>query len=84
MDPFVRESQDVRYGERTARGTAAGKRICWDLTFRGRRSERSSEKMMVRSDVTEDIAFSDRNGHAVSSSEKNDSDVVGYSQSGAA
>ena len=72
----------MRYGERTARGTAAGKRICWDRTFWGKRSERSSGKMMERNDVTENIAFSDCNGHTVSTGKKNDSDAVDYSQSG--
>ena len=43
---------------------------------------RSSKEMMVRSDVTEDIAFSDCSRHTVSTGKKNDSDAVGYSQSG--
>ena len=52
----------MRYGERTARGIAGGKRICWDLTFRRRRSVRSSKKT-VRRDIAKDIALLDRNGH---------------------
>jgi hypothetical protein len=52
----------VRYGERTARGIAGGKRFCWDLTFRRRRSVRSSKKIVGRDTIAKDIAFVDRNG----------------------
>ena len=38
--------------------------------------------MMARCDGTKDIAVLERNGNTASSGKKNDSDGVGYSQSG--
>jgi hypothetical protein len=59
MDPFVRWSQAERYGERTARGIAGGKKVCWALTLGERRRARSGRRIMVRRDMMKDIALLD-------------------------
>jgi hypothetical protein len=51
----------VRYGERTARGIAGGKKVCWALTLRERRRARIGKRIMVRRDMIKDIL--DRQRH---------------------
>jgi hypothetical protein len=41
--PLVVKSQQLKYGERTARGIAAGKRVCCGLANWTRESRRSSK-----------------------------------------
>jgi hypothetical protein len=53
-------SQQLRYGERTARGIAEGKKACCALTLWGRRRARSGKRIMVSRDTVRDIAFLDR------------------------
>lgn len=53
----------MRYGERTARGIAGGKNVCWALTFVERIRVRSSKRLVVRRDMVKDIALLDRHGH---------------------
>jgi hypothetical protein len=53
----------VRYGERTARGTAGGKNVCWAFTLEERRRVRSGKRIMVRRNMMKDIALLDRHGH---------------------
>jgi hypothetical protein len=50
--PFVRYCQEEKYGERTARGTAGGNKVCWALALGETRRVRSSK----RSDIVIDIA----------------------------
>jgi hypothetical protein len=45
--PLVVKSQQLRYGERTARGIAAGKRVCCALAYWTRESRRSSKRDMA-------------------------------------
>jgi hypothetical protein len=47
----------LRYGERTARGTARGTKDTWALTLRDRRRARSGKKIMVSCDTIKDIAL---------------------------
>jgi hypothetical protein len=72
----------VRYGERTARGIAGGKKVCCALTLGERRRARSGKKIMVRRDIMKDIALLDRHGHQLQAKKK-DRGRVGHSQSGA-
>jgi hypothetical protein len=53
----------VRYGERTARGIAGGKKVCWAHAKGETRRVKSSKRMMVRRDTMIDIASLDRLGH---------------------
>jgi hypothetical protein len=46
----------VRYGERTAKGTAGGKKVCWALAKGETRRVKSSKRMMVGCDTMIDIA----------------------------
>jgi hypothetical protein len=50
-------SQQLRYGERTARGTAGGKEVTWAVTLRDKRRARSGKKIMVSCDTMKDIAL---------------------------
>jgi hypothetical protein len=51
-------SQQLRYGERTARGTVGGFKN-WALVMLGeRRKERNSKRIMVSRDMVRDIASS--------------------------
>jgi hypothetical protein len=43
---LVVKSQQLRYGERTARGIAAGKRVCCDLAYWTRESRKSSKRFI--------------------------------------
>ena len=47
----------MRYGERTARGTAGGTKVTWALTLRDRIRVRSGKKIMVSFDTMKDIAL---------------------------
>jgi hypothetical protein len=53
----------VRYGERTARGIAGGKNVCWAFTLEEKRRVRSGNRIMVRRDMIKDIALLDRHEH---------------------
>ena len=47
----------MRYGERTARGAAAGTKVTWALTLRDRRRARSGKKIIISCDTMKDIAL---------------------------
>jgi hypothetical protein len=50
----------VRYGERTARGIAGGKNVCWAFTLGEKSRVRSGKRIIerpLRRDVMEDIAL---------------------------
>ena len=57
MDPLIRLFQQLRYGERTARGTAGGKRVCWVLAPEERRRARSNKNFMLNCDMMRDIVL---------------------------
>jgi hypothetical protein len=60
----------VRYGERTARGIAGGKKVCWALTLGERRRVRSSISIMVRRDVMKNIALLNSHRHMLQARRK--------------
>ena len=57
--PFVMWFQLERYGERTARGIAGGKTVCWALAIGTRRRERNSKSISLNWDGVEDIVSLD-------------------------
>jgi hypothetical protein len=74
-------SQQLRYGERTARGTAGGTKDTWALTLRDRRRVRSGKKIMVSCDKMKDIALF-RVLVTSALDKKNNRGRIGHSQSG--
>ena len=52
-------SQQLKYGERTARGIAEGKKACCALTRWERRRAKSGKRIMIRRDTVRDFAFLD-------------------------
>jgi hypothetical protein len=50
-------SQQLRYGERTARGIAGGTEVTWAVTLRDKRRARSGKKIMASCDTVKDIAL---------------------------
>ena len=56
-------SQQLRYGERTARGITGEYKYCWALVVSGeRRKDRHSKRNMVSCDMMRDIASSGASG----------------------
>ena len=59
MDPLIRLFQQLRYGERTARGTAGGKRVRWVLAPEERRRARNNKNFMLNCDMRQDMVLLD-------------------------
>jgi len=50
-------NQLERYGERTARGTAGGKRVCWALMSGERRKEKNNKSIIFDWVMMKDIVL---------------------------
>jgi hypothetical protein len=71
----------LRYGERTARGTAEGTKVTWALTLRDKRRARSGKKIMVSCGTVKAIALF-RRPVTSTPDKKNNRGRIGHSQSG--
>ena len=59
MNVLLYWSQQLRYGERTARGIVGGYKNCWALVVLGeRRREMNSKRKIVSRDMVRDIVSS--------------------------
>ena len=70
-------SQQLRYGERTARGIVWENQVSWALMLGERRKERNSKRIVVSRDMVRDIASS--RGSTPSAPDKKNNKRNGYS-----